>query len=56
MRAIAGKYKGSNYEFRLPSKNPQRVIRMKNGLAIKKLTDQEWAQAQQGITINLFKN
>ena len=56
MRAIAGKYKGSNYELRLPSKNPQRVIRMKNGLAVKRLTDQEWAQAQQGIIVNLFKN
>lgn len=56
MRAITGKYKQGVYTVQLPAREPEKVIKMKGGLVLRRLTSEEIDQARQGMVVTFSKN
>jgi len=56
MRNLAGKYQAGIYTVRIPAHNPQRAIKLKNGLTLRRLNSQEIDAVRQGIVLKFSKN
>ena len=56
MKSLAGKYQAGVYTMRLPAHNPQNTIKMKGGLTLRRLNDQEIDLVKQGIVLKFSKN